>query len=174
MRSEQIIQAIEYTLGRPAIVPYARQTVEVASGVLDLVYGVLRRTNPCPSCHGSGRDERKPFDAAHILSAQQCDACDGRGFAVEDGDDAIYAWVVAHDAARAEAIYPVQMSGHDVRALRDDLGISQRELAERINQIDPSMRVSPTTVSRWETGQRTPSRHASAAMRAVARIACHG
>ena len=55
-----------------------------------------------------------------------------------------------------------------VRRLRDDLGITQRELADRINQIDPLLRLSATSISRYETGQRTPSGHVQAALNVIA------
>ncbi len=60
------------------------------------------------------------------------------------------------------------MTADEIKALRGHLGYSQRELAERINCIDPAMRASTTTVSRWETGQRTPSPHAILALTQIA------
>lgn len=61
------------------------------------------------------------------------------------------------------------MTGNDVKRLRDQLGITQAELATRINQIDPQLRVHPATVSRWEAGRHAPSPHAAAAMGILAR-----
>lgn len=60
------------------------------------------------------------------------------------------------------------MTADEIRALRVRLGLSQREMADRINAVDPAMRASGTTVSRWETGQRKPSAHSEAALRRVA------
>lgn len=169
MRSEQVIQAIQATLRQPPLASYDREVVETASGGLDIVYAVLRQAVPCETCGGRGVDEAKPYDptAPGFLGGQTCDACNGRGFAVEDGDAAVFAWVAAHDRDRLRWAYPAPMDGRDVRTLRAHLGISQRELADRINAVDPSMRVSATTVSRWETGQRAPSPHSAAAMRKV-------
>ncbi len=60
------------------------------------------------------------------------------------------------------------MSDTFVRRLRDGLGITQRELADRINQVDPLLRLSATSISRYETGQRTPSGHVQAALNVIA------
>lgn len=48
-----------------------------------------------------------------------------------------------------------------IRRLRADLGITQRELADRANQIDPLLRLSSTSISRYEAG-REPGPHIQA------------
>lgn len=60
------------------------------------------------------------------------------------------------------------MTPEQIRSLRQQLGLSQRELAERLNAIDPSLRTGPTTVNRWERGRYRPSAHAIAALRQLA------
>lgn len=53
-----------------------------------------------------------------------------------------------------------------IKALRESLGLSQQGLADRINEIDPLLRVNRQTVYRWEGGKPTqaPSPHALAAL----------
>ena len=176
MHSKQVIQAIEAAIRNPAMAPYDREVVDVASGALALVFSVLRCTNPCAACGGTGVDETLPWDPRHPVSGQRCAACDGRGFPLEDedGDGPIFGWAAAYDAERMRTAYPRPRDGRDVKTLRMHLGISQRELAERINRADPSMRASGVTVSRWETGGRMPSPHAVAAMRRVEGAAQRG
>lgn len=86
MTSTQIIEAIN---------AIANETIS-AEEAHHLVNVTLRHTNPCAACGGHGIDETKPFDVSVIVTqmgGQKCDTCDGRGFVVEDGDDAVYAWV---------------------------------------------------------------------------------
>lgn len=61
------------------------------------------------------------------------------------------------------------MTGADVLIFRTKLGLSQSQLAVQINQIDRSLRVHPTTISRWENGKHNPSLHAIAAMQVLER-----
>lgn len=56
------------------------------------------------------------------------------------------------------------MTGADIIALRSKLGLTQAELAVQLNRIDPQLRISPTSVSRWENNRHNPSPHAVAAM----------
>lgn len=57
------------------------------------------------------------------------------------------------------------MTGAEVKAIRDQLGLTQAEFAIQINKLDPNLRVYPTSVSRWESGRHDPSPHAAAAIR---------
>lgn len=60
------------------------------------------------------------------------------------------------------------MTASDIKTLRAQLGLTQSELATRLNRIDPSLRTSASTVSRWETDpRRNPSARAIAAMRQI-------
>ena len=50
------------------------------------------------------------------------------------------------------------MHAERMRYIRVDLlGISQREMAERMNAIQPGLRMSPTSISRYERGDIKPS-----------------
>ena len=54
------------------------------------------------------------------------------------------------------------MTANDIRALRTRHGLTQRELARRL-------RVDPVTISRWETGTRSPDKHSLERLLRVAR-----
>mgnify|MGYP001617153015 CR=1 FL=1 len=49
----------------------------------------------------------------------------------------------------------------DIRALRQRHGLTQRDLARRL-------RVDPVTISRWETGTRSPDKHSAERLRRLA------
>lgn len=66
------------------------------------------------------------------------------------------------------------MTPEQIKALRESLGLSQQGLADRINEIDPLLRVNRQTVYRWEGGKReggipgqSPSPHALAALQRI-------
>jgi len=61
------------------------------------------------------------------------------------------------------------MTTDEIKALRESLGLSQQGLADRINAIDPLLRVNRQTVYRWEGGKPTqsPSPHALAVLRVL-------
>lgn len=61
------------------------------------------------------------------------------------------------------------MTGNEVKAIRTQLGLTQAELADQLNKIDPQLRIVPTSVSRWESGKHDPSPHAAAAIDILAR-----
>lgn len=55
------------------------------------------------------------------------------------------------------------------RFVREALGLSQREMAERLNSLDPEgLKVAATSVSRYERGQFVPAPHIQGAYQAVA------
>lgn len=56
------------------------------------------------------------------------------------------------------------MTGDDIKTIRQQLGLTQAELANRINAIDPNLRIAATSVSRWESGKHAPSPHVAAAL----------
>lgn len=60
------------------------------------------------------------------------------------------------------------MTPDQIKSLRVQLGLSQREMAEQLNRIDSSMRTSAITISRWETGDRSPSPRSVAALEQLA------
>lgn len=60
------------------------------------------------------------------------------------------------------------MSPEDIRDLRDRLGLSQQGLADRVNIINPLLRVNRQTVYRWERGTQAPNVHSLVALRRVA------
>ena len=53
------------------------------------------------------------------------------------------------------------MEGDEIRTLREELGVSQQELARRLQ-------VAHSTVNRWENGHIEPSRLARKAMQGLA------
>lgn len=61
------------------------------------------------------------------------------------------------------------MTGDDIKTIRQQLGLTQAELANRINAIDPNLRIAATSVSRWESGKHQPSAHVVAAIRTIER-----
>lgn len=152
MTSDQVIAAIEATLTTPPIKRYESEVVDIASEALGVVFATLRQANPCPACGGSGRDESKPFNAANIVTGQQCDACAGNGFVITDGVDAVFDWAREYDDGRLQSLYgrpENDMTSDEVRALRVRLGLSQHQFAEAINRKDTNLRTSTMTVSRW-------------------------
>ena len=54
------------------------------------------------------------------------------------------------------------MTKDEIRDLRHRHGLTQRDLARRL-------RVDPVTISRWETGVRSPDKHSMERLRRVAR-----
>jgi transcriptional regulator with XRE-family HTH domain len=59
------------------------------------------------------------------------------------------------------------MTGDDIRALRGRLRLSQRQLAEQINKIDPEISLLAQHISRWENGHVTPSERSAAALQSL-------
>lgn len=49
--------------------------------------------------------------------------------------------------------------GRRIAMSRRDLGLSQEDLAERVNEADPQLplKATQTVISRWEIGRRIPS-----------------
>lgn len=41
--------------------------------------------------------------------------------------------------------------------LRSEKGWNQKELADKLTQLDPAVQISQAHVSQWESGKRTPS-----------------
>jgi transcriptional regulator with XRE-family HTH domain len=62
------------------------------------------------------------------------------------------------------------MTPEQIKSLRAQLGITQRELAERINALEPGLRVAHTSVSRWESGRVRPAWIARQALIDLARL----
>ncbi len=60
------------------------------------------------------------------------------------------------------------MTPDKIRDLRRRLGLSQAQLAARINAVGPGLRVHRHAVSRWESGRVQPSGPSLAAIRTVA------
>ncbi len=60
------------------------------------------------------------------------------------------------------------MSPEHIRILRQRLGLTQPEMAERINQVDPLLRVTANAISRYERGKHKPAPHVQGAMRVLA------
>ncbi len=56
------------------------------------------------------------------------------------------------------------MTPAQIIALRQQLGETQQGLAERVNQVDPLLRLDRNAVSRYERGTRHPSPHVAAAL----------
>lgn len=59
------------------------------------------------------------------------------------------------------------MTADEIRALRERWGLSQQELADKLNTIDPLLKAHRNIVSRWERGVNRPNAHAQAALRQV-------
>lgn len=55
------------------------------------------------------------------------------------------------------------------RQVRNALGLSQREMAERLNSLDPEgLRIAASSISRYESGHHLPAPHIQGAYQAVA------
>ena len=59
------------------------------------------------------------------------------------------------------------MTGDEIRALRERLGLSQQGLADRIREVDPILKTDRNAVSRYERGVRTPDPHVAAALEII-------
>jgi len=59
------------------------------------------------------------------------------------------------------------MNATHVATLRAQLGSSQQELADLVNEADPSLRLDRNAVSRYERGVRTPDYRIASAMARV-------
>lgn len=106
MNSQQVIRAIERVMAAPAFGDRGDRGLFAAEDAHRLVSLTLRQTNPCPACNGSGIDESKPFDARNILTGGNwCDTCTGEGYVIDDGDTAVYEWVVADYNRRVADAY---------------------------------------------------------------------
>lgn len=60
------------------------------------------------------------------------------------------------------------MTPEQIKTLRAELGLSQSQLANRLNDLDPYLRILPSTISRWENGKHTPAPHVQGALQALA------
>lgn len=60
------------------------------------------------------------------------------------------------------------MRPEQIRSIRRELKLSQHGMAERLNAIDPGLKVASTSVSRYERGQHMPSDRVLAAYRVIA------
>ena len=108
MNSQQVIQAIEKVMESPAFGDRGDRGLFAAEDAFLLVRRTLQQTNPCPACNGSGVDASKPFDARKIFDdGDWCDTCNGEGYPIEDGDTAVYEWVLDdYDRRVADAYGP--------------------------------------------------------------------
>lgn len=60
------------------------------------------------------------------------------------------------------------MTGPEILALRERLGLSQAEFAARLNRVDRNLAIDQKAVSRWENGHVTPNAHTRDALRILA------
>lgn len=54
-----------------------------------------------------------------------------------------------------------------LRKWRGDKRLTQRELADRISDVDPTSKVTPHWISRWENGHVRPGLRSAIAIRAA-------
>lgn len=66
------------------------------------------------------------------------------------------------------------MTGAKVKEIRAQLGLTQAEFATRLNATDRNLKITASTVSRWESGKHQPSAHVVAALRQIAPQATSG
>jgi putative zinc finger/helix-turn-helix YgiT family protein len=75
------------------------------------------------------------------VRVHRCDKCDEQETEIPDLRG------LARAVAIARALYPVQLSGKDVKFMRRALDMTQKKFAE-------AMEITPETVSRWEGGHQ--------------------
>lgn len=56
------------------------------------------------------------------------------------------------------------MAPDEIKALRQDMGLSQQRFADALRQVDPLLGVDRQTVYRWENGSQAPNRHSTRAL----------
>ena len=60
-----------------------------------------------------------------------------------------------------------QLTPDQIRHLRQQLGLSQAGLADRIRDVNPLLKTDRNAVSRYERGVRTPDVHVAAALERI-------
>lgn len=126
-----------------------------------------KQKHTCLICGASMRSSREnvPYDERNLpgmtlvgMTVRRCPECGEREVEIP-AIEKLHA-VIASVLVRA----PGRLTGAEIRYLRKYLGLSGRDFARKI-------RVTPETVSRWETGREKMSPSAEVALRLLVQVA---